>query len=74
VVYIPEYVVGHWWETLVHNQVGLRLRTRLRKEPGVVLSTVPWQLGLPSGTQAAHGASQPAGRDERNSGERKDEA
>jgi amino acid transporter len=45
VVYLPEYVVGHWWETLVHNQVGLRLRTRLRKEPGVVLSTVPWQLG-----------------------------
>ncbi|MGO1320515.1 MAG: APC family permease [Galactobacter sp.] len=44
VVYLPEYVVGHWWETLVHNQVGLRLRSRLRREPGVVLATVPWQL------------------------------
>lgn len=50
VVYIPEYVVGHWWEQLVHNQVGVSLRARLRREPGVVFSTVPWQLsqsGIP---------------------------
>ena len=50
VVYLPEYVVGHWWETLVHNQAGIRLRSRLRREPGVVLATVPWQL---SGQAAA---------------------
>src|SRR5699024_6905846 len=24
-VYIPEYVVGHWWEQLLHNQSALRL-------------------------------------------------
>jgi amino acid transporter len=52
VVYVPEYVVGHWWETLVHNQAGIRLRTRLRREPGVVLSTVPWQLGPVGHAQA----------------------
>lgn len=44
VVYIPEYVVGRWWEQLVHNQTGLRLRTRLHHEPGVVVASVPWQL------------------------------
>ena len=28
-VFIPEYVVGHWWERLLHNQSSLRLKTRL---------------------------------------------
>ena len=28
-VYIPEYVVGRWWEQLLHNQTALRLKGRL---------------------------------------------
>lgn len=44
VVYIPEYVVGHWWEQLVHNQTALRLKNRLHHEPGVVVASVPWRL------------------------------
>lgn len=43
-VYVPEYVVGHWWETLLHNQSALRLKTRLRFTPGVMVVSVPWQL------------------------------
>lgn len=43
-VYIPDYVVGHWWEGLLHNQSALRLTWRLRFEPGVVVVSVPWQL------------------------------
>ncbi len=43
-VYIPEYVVGKWWETLLHNQSALRLKTRLRFTPGVMVVSVPWQL------------------------------
>lgn len=43
-VYIPEYVVGHWWEALLHNQSALRLKTRLRFTPGVVVVSVPYQL------------------------------
>ncbi|MFD0919909.1 APC family permease [Saccharopolyspora rosea] len=43
-VYIPEYVVGHWWENLLHNQSSLRLSWRLRFEPGVMVVSVPWQL------------------------------
>jgi len=43
-VYIPEYVVGRWWETLLHNQSALRLKTRLRFTPGVVVVSVPYQL------------------------------
>jgi amino acid transporter len=43
-VYIPEYVVGHWWEQLLHNQSALRLKTRLLFTPGVMVTSVPWQL------------------------------
>jgi hypothetical protein len=43
-VYIPEYVVGHWWEHLLHNQSALRLKGRLLFTPGVMVTSVPWQL------------------------------
>ncbi len=43
-VYIPEYVVGHWWEQLLHNQSALRLKGRLLFMPGVMVTSVPWQL------------------------------
>jgi len=43
-VYIPQYVVGHWYEHLLHNQSALRLRTRLMFSKGVMVVTVPWQL------------------------------
>ena len=43
-VYIPEYVVGRWWENLLHNQSALRLKGRLLFEPGVMVVSVPWQL------------------------------
>ena len=43
-VFIPEYVVGHWWEHLLHNQSALRLKARLLFEPGVMVTSVPWQL------------------------------
>ena len=43
-VFIPEYVVGHWWEHLLHNQSALRLKTRLLFMPNVMVTSVPWQL------------------------------
>ena len=43
-VYVPEYVLGHWWEHVLHNQSALRLKTRLRFTPGVMVTSVPWQL------------------------------
>ncbi|WP_328291902.1 APC family permease [Kineococcus sp. NBC_00420] len=51
VVYVPEYVVGHWWETLLHNQSALRLRARLRYQPGVMVASVPWQLSSSEGLE-----------------------
>ncbi|MGX9787508.1 APC family permease [Mycobacterium sp. MMS18-G62] len=43
-IYIPEYVVGRWWENALHNQSSLRLKGRLLFEPGVMVTSVPWQL------------------------------
>ena len=43
-VFIPEYVVGHWWEQLLHNQSALRLKTRLLFMNNVMVTSVPWQL------------------------------
>ncbi|MFK4222313.1 DNA-binding protein, partial [Streptomyces sp. NPDC019890] len=43
-VFIPEYVVGHWWENLLHNQSALWLKSRLLFTPGVMVISVPWQL------------------------------
>ena len=43
-VFVPQYVVGHWWEQLLHNQSALRLKSRLLFTPGVMVVNVPWQL------------------------------
>jgi hypothetical protein len=43
-VYIPEYIVGRWWEQVLHNQSALRLKGRLLFTPGVMVTSVPWQL------------------------------
>ena len=43
-VYIPEYVVGRWWEQLLHNQTALRIKGRLLFTPGVMVASVAYQL------------------------------
>ncbi|MBI1376891.1 MAG: amino acid permease [Frankiales bacterium] len=52
-VYIPEYVPGHWWEALLHNQSALRLHVRLRRERGVIVVAVPLLVDDAAGTPAA---------------------
>ncbi|WCE42019.1 APC family permease [Brevibacterium sp. BDJS002] len=44
IVYIPQFIVGRWWEHILHNQVALKLRTRLLLVPNVVVVSVPWRL------------------------------
>jgi len=43
-VFIPQYVVGHWWEQILHNQSALRLKSRLLFSNSVMVISVPWQL------------------------------
>jgi amino acid transporter len=56
-IFIPEYVVGHWWEQLLHNQSALRLKARLLFEPGVMVTNVPWQLGSAQALESRMGKS-----------------
>jgi amino acid transporter len=65
VVFVPQYVVGHWWENLLHNQSALRLRTRLQFQPGVMITTVPWQLESSVGRDGDGGPGRPAPGDVR---------
>jgi amino acid transporter len=58
-VFIPEYVVGHWWENLLHNQSALWLKSRLLFTPGVMVISVPWQLS--SSAHADHPAARAPG-------------
>ncbi|MEY4322317.1 MAG: hypothetical protein RL410_98 [Actinomycetota bacterium] len=44
IVYVPEYVVGRWWEQLLHNQSALRLKSRLLFTKGVIVASVPYQM------------------------------
>jgi amino acid transporter len=50
-VYIPEYVLGRWYEQLLHNQSALRLKGRLFFTPGVMVASVPWQLQSSEGVE-----------------------
>jgi amino acid transporter len=62
-VYIPEYVVGHWWEHFLHNQSALRLKGRLLFTPGVMVTSVPYQL------ISSHAAEERQERQERVAGQ-----
>jgi hypothetical protein len=44
-IIIPEYVVEHWWQNVLHNQTALRLKGRLRFEPSITVTSVPWVVG-----------------------------
>ena len=60
-VYVPEYVLGRWWEQILHNQSALRLKGRLLYLRGVVVASVPYQLhSAVRQQQAAHGGGEQA--------------
>ena len=44
VVYLPEFVVEHWWQRLLHRRTVRRLKQALLHEPGVMTATVPWAM------------------------------
>ena len=43
-IYTPLFIVGHWWESLLHNHKGRRIRNKLMLVHGVVIALVPWLL------------------------------
>jgi hypothetical protein len=45
-VIIPEFVVEHWYENLLHNQNALRLKAALLGVPWVVVISIPFHIGV----------------------------
>jgi amino acid transporter len=43
-VVLPEYVPGHWWEHLLHNQTALRIKAALLFRRGVITANVPYHM------------------------------
>jgi amino acid transporter len=43
-VYLPQYIVGHWWERLLHNRRASRIGQQLMLIHGVTIALVPWLL------------------------------
>ncbi|HEY7439263.1 MAG TPA: APC family permease [Acidimicrobiia bacterium] len=43
-VVIPEFVVNHWWEHVLHNQSALILKGRLLFRRGTVVTSVPYHI------------------------------
>jgi amino acid transporter len=43
-IYMPQYIVGHWWEGLLHNHKARRVRQKLMLVHGVTIALVPWLL------------------------------
>jgi amino acid transporter len=43
-VYMPKYIVGHWWEHIFHNHRANRMSRRLLYVRGVMVTFVPWRL------------------------------
>ncbi len=43
-VYLPQYIVGHWWESILHNRRARRIANQLMLIHGVSITLVPWLL------------------------------
>jgi amino acid transporter len=43
-VYLPQYIVGHWWESILHNRRSRRIASQLMLVHGVSINLVPWLL------------------------------
>ncbi|MGH9155567.1 MAG: APC family permease [Acidimicrobiales bacterium] len=46
-VVIPEFVVEHWYQNVLHNQSALALKLALLDRPRTVVISVPYHLGPP---------------------------
>ncbi|MBK4348538.1 APC family permease [Lacisediminihabitans changchengi] len=63
-VYTPIFIVGHWWENLLHNHKARRIRQKLMLVHGVTVAIVPWMLD--SSKQLYHRPNRPLpGQDRR---------
>ncbi|NWJ41227.1 MAG: APC family permease [Geothrix sp.] len=43
-VILPEFVTGHWWANLLHNQTAWRIKGTLLMKPKTVVISIPYHL------------------------------
>ena len=43
-VILPEFVVAHWWEYLLHNQTAFQLKNALQARHDIVVTDIPQHL------------------------------
>ncbi len=43
-VILPEFVTGHWWANILHNQTAFRLKGTLLMKPKTVVISIPYHL------------------------------
>ena len=43
-VVIPEFVVGHWYENVLHNQSALQLKLAMLRREDTVVTSVPYHV------------------------------
>lgn len=43
-VAVPEIVDRHWWHRILHEHIARRLERALQELPGVIVTSVPFQL------------------------------
>lgn len=54
-VMLPEFVVAHWWEYFLHNQIALRLKAALLFRPGIVVVNIPYHIHNRPGRRRSFG-------------------
>ncbi len=64
-VVIPEFVVGKWWEQVLHNQSALILKGRLLFRRGTVVTSVPYHVDAEGSEHRAGSAAEAATREDR---------
>jgi hypothetical protein len=61
-VVIPEFVVGKWYENILHNQSALALKLALLFRPETVVTSVPYHVGkTPPPSPVASPTERPGG-------------
>ena len=64
-VVIPEFVVGKWWEQILHNQSALILKGRLLFRRGTVVTSVPYHVVAEGSPHRAGSVAEAATREDR---------
>jgi amino acid transporter len=43
-IVVPQFIPRHWWGGLLHTQAAAMLRNALMHQPGIVITSVPYQI------------------------------